>query len=104
MNLEKIHVLEKHIRPDTNPIEISAYMGNCDPCIPGKRKGKYQPGGYQWKVKYNCKTRNWKIERMEGIFIVQGYLNKYLDKWHHEKKAHPTTVKFDKETMTARTI
>ena len=38
MDLEILHVLEKHIFYWGDPITMAAYMGNCEPCILGLGK------------------------------------------------------------------
>lgn len=104
MNLETLHVLEKHIAYWGDPISMSAYMGNCEPCMPGKRSGEYQQGGYQWRTFYDCDTRTWKVERSEGVFEAIGELNNYLDKWYHKKKVHPITVRFNEKAKTVELV
>ena len=102
MNLQAIHILDKHISQYENPISMCAYMGNCQPGHQPDRDGEYQQGGYQWRTFYDCEARTWKVERSEGVFECVGELNIYLDKWYHKKKIYPVRLFFDENHKTVR--
>ena len=102
MKLQTIHILPKHISPLGNPIDMCAYMGNCEPGHQLQRDGAYQQGGNQWRTFYNCESRTWKTKRDEGVFEATDTLNIYLDKWHHKKEIQPATLFFDERLMSIR--
>ena len=106
MELQTIHIREKHIRLDSssNPIDTCAYNGNCQPGHKPEKHGAYQQGGHQWRTHYDCDKRTWIVNRSEGAFEAVGELNIYLDKWLHKRKIEPVKVRFDQRTMTARII